>query len=118
MPTSNDTRHPSAAGNPEDDRRDAVSQYVHQLRVFHVHAGVFGAGMLVIFAVNLATNAAAGIAGEWWAWWSVWALIGWGLGVAIHGLVVRISRPRRSTSTWEQRRIDEILSEEGVESLR
>ncbi len=83
---------------------------MQQLREFYIHATVFAGGMVIIFLVNLATNVAAGIAGEWWAWWSAWALIGWGLGIAVHGLVVRLNRPTRSSSTWEQRQIDKVLA--------
>ena len=58
---------------------------------FRIHAAVFAATMVLIFLVNLLTNLAAGIAGEWSAWWSAWALIGWGMGLAVHGLVVKAS---------------------------
>ena len=92
-----------------DRREEAARRYVQQLRVFYVHAAVFAAGMTVIFAVNLLTNLSAGIAGEWSAWWSVWALIGWGAGIAVHGLVVRLNRPSPSPAMWEQRQIDRIL---------
>lgn len=112
MSTSDHSPPPTTAGSSEDQRREAARLYVQQLRVFYVHAGVFAVGMAIIFVVNLATNAAAGIAGEWRAWWSVWALLGWGLGIAIHGLVVRLSRPGRSTSTWEEQQINKILSED------
>jgi hypothetical protein len=81
-----------AMSTPNEPAEDA-RLYEHQRRVFQVHAGVFAASMALIFVVNLAINAAADITGEWWAWWSVAALLGWGLGVAIHGLVVRMSRP-------------------------
>ena len=65
--------------------------------------------MTVIFAVNLLTNLFAGIAGDWTAWWSVWALLGWGLGIVIHGLVVWLNRPSLASSTWEQRKIERML---------
>ena len=118
MSTADHTRHPEAAGTPVDQRREAARQYVQQLRVFYIHAGVFAVGMVVIFVVNLATNVAAGITGEWWAWWSAWALLGWGVAVAIHGLVVRRSRPKSSASAWEQRQIDKILSEDDPDPPR
>jgi hypothetical protein len=74
--------------------------------------------MVIIFTVNLATNAAAGILGRWSAWWSIWALVGWGIGLAIHGLVVRLARPVTSASTWERRQIERIRSPEGHVSRR
>lgn len=93
----------------DEHRREVAQRYVHQLQVFYVHAAVFAGGMAIIFLVNLATNLAAGIAGDWSAWWSAWAFIGWSLGIAVHGLVVRLARPASSSPSWEQRRIDEVL---------
>lgn len=75
---------------------DRAPLHLRQRRAFHVHAIVFSISMVVIFTTNLAINAAAGIVGEWWAWWSVAALLGWGLGVTVHGLVVRLARPQIS----------------------
>ena len=71
----------------------AAADYPHQRRVFQVHARVFVASIVLIFAVNLALNLATSSTGQWSAWWSIWALLGWGLGVAVHGLVVRLARP-------------------------
>lgn len=92
-----------------EEREQAARRYVQQLRAFYVHASVFAAGLLVMFAVNLLTNLSAGIAGEWTAWWSAWALLGWGIGIAVHGLVVRLNRPSSSSPTWEQRQMDKVL---------
>lgn len=63
----------SADPQVEAQRLEAARQYVRQLQAFHIHGGVFAGSMVIIFVVNLATNAAAGIPGEWSAWWSVWA---------------------------------------------
>ena len=68
--------------------------YEHQRRAFRLHRNVFAGSMVIIFLVNLATNAAAGITGEWWAWWSALALIGGTLGLAVHGIVLRMARPQ------------------------
>ena len=118
MSTSNHASPPTAPGSSEDQRREEARQYVQQLRAFYTHATVFAVSMVVIFLVNLAVNIAAGLTGEWWAWWSGWALIGWGVGVAVHGLVVRMARPKSSTSSWEQKQIDKILAEDDAGPLR
>ena len=102
----------------DEERREVVGQYVEQRRVFAIHAAVFTVGMKVIFVVNLGTNVAAGITGHWWAWWSGWALIGWGLAIAIHWLVVRISRPGSSPSKWEGKQINRVLSSQDAETAR
>ena len=72
---------------------DTFDQYEHQRKAFHVHATVFAATMVLIFAVNLLVNLAAGITGDLGTWWFAWALLGWGIGIAVHGLVVRLNRP-------------------------
>ncbi|MEZ5376818.1 MAG: 2TM domain-containing protein [Acidimicrobiales bacterium] len=92
-----------------DEREEAARRYVQQLRVFYVHTAVFAGSMAVNLAVNLLVNLSAGTASEWSAWWSLWALIGWGAGIAVHGLVVRLHRPSPASSTWEQRQIDRLL---------
>ena len=69
------------------------SLYLEQVRAFQAHAAMFAIGMVIIFTVNLATNALAGVAGEFSAWWSLWALVGWGAGISVHGLVVLLARP-------------------------
>ena len=103
----------------DDQRRQDAHEYVRQLRAFYVHASVFAGSMVVIIVVNAAVNLAAGIADEWWAWWSMWALLGWGLGVTIHGLVVRMSRPDGIFGPrWEEQQVDKILSSEDIQPPR
>jgi hypothetical protein len=100
---------PGTLDHATDEREEAARRYVEQLRAFYVHAGIYAVTMLMMLAMNLLTNLSAGIAGEWTAWWSAWALLGWGLGIAVHGLVVWFNRPSLASSTWEQRQIDKIL---------
>lgn len=72
---------------------EAFARYEHQRRAFHIHAAVFGASMVLIFLVNLLVNLGAGTTGDLGAWWFAWALLGWGIGIAVHGLVLRLNRP-------------------------
>lgn len=104
--TTGPTGHPRRSAADEA----AARQHLHERSAFFVHAGVFAAGMIVIVLVNLFTNLAAGVAGEWRAWWSVWALLGWSIGLAVHGTVVRVARPTVDRASREQRDIDEILA--------
>ncbi|MGI9641506.1 MAG: 2TM domain-containing protein [Acidimicrobiia bacterium] len=103
----------------DDQRRQDAREYVRQLRAFYIHASVFAGSMVVIIAVNVAVNVSAGIADEWWAWWSVWALLGWGIGVTVHGLVVRMARPGGILGpAWEEQQVDKILSSEDIQPHR
>lgn len=86
---------------PDDQLERAAREYVQGLRAFQVHAAVFAVGMILILLVNLLTNIDAGVVGDWKAWWSMWALLGWGLGISVHGLVVRLNRPNEGRSSWE-----------------
>lgn len=96
--------HPLATAGPSDHERTRdAREEEQQLAAFRIHAAVFAGGMLVIFLVNLLTNAAAGTLGQWSSWWSAWALLGWGLGVAVHGLVVWLSRIGIADSPAEER---------------
>lgn len=81
----------SEASAQQHGKRDG--RHAHQLRAFHLHATVAASCMLIIVVVNAALNAAAGILDEWWAWWSILALVGWSLGLSVHGIVVRLARP-------------------------
>ena len=93
MSTPTHPHLPTSPGAPDDQRVESVDEYLHNRQAFRIHAAVFAATMVLIFAVNLSVNLSAGIAGQWSAWWSVWALIGWGSGIAVHGFVLWLSRP-------------------------
>lgn len=93
----------------ENEQEETARRYVEQLRAFYVHASIFGASILIMLGVNLLVNLSAGIAGQWSAWWSAWAVLGWGFGIAVHGIVVWFNRPALGASTWEQRQVERLL---------
>lgn len=95
---------------PDEIRRAEVRRYLQQRRAFRAHAAVFIGVMPVIVLVNLLVNLAAAIAGEWSAWWSLWALVGWGSGVAVHGLAVRSAREGLAAASDEEAQIDALVS--------
>lgn len=109
---------PAPAGATSDTIRQEARLHIRRRRAFSIHAGVYAASIAVIVAVNAVTNAAAGLTGEWWAWWSVPAVLGWGIGVTVHGLVVRLARPRSGSPDREEREIDRFLASEGVTTTR
>ena len=55
-------------------RRRAETKYF-----FLVHAAVYAAVMVLLIAINLVTS--PGVL------WFIWPMIGWGIAVAIHGVV-------------------------------
>ena len=64
----------------EIERR--AKRRVDQKMGFYVHALVFVLVNLGLYAINTATG------GERWSHWPLW---GWGLGLAIHGVVTFLS---------------------------
>jgi len=59
--------------------REAL-EYVRDIKGFYIHAGNYAVVLLASFAFNI-WNAPH-------AWWVIWVALGWGLGLAIHGLSV------------------------------
>ena len=110
MSTVNQTTESPYRETDDASLREDARSYVEQLRAFRVHAGVFAGSMVVIFSKNLFVNLAAGITGDLGAWWSLWAFMGWGLGVATHGLVVRAARSQIFGSTWEDEQTSKIVA--------
>ena len=99
-PTNNDTAQ----------RREDVRQWVRQLRAFYVHATLYVAVSVMLVLINLVINANADRLGEWGAWWSMWSVLGWGIGIAVHGLVVLLARHNLFGDDWEARKVDELLA--------
>ena len=56
------------------------------IRAFLIHLGVFAVVIALLAALNLYRNPQH--------LWFVWVLIGWGSGVAAHGLVVLLKHRR------------------------
>lgn len=67
--------------------------YKRQQQAFYLHTAVFVVCMIIMFVVNLATNLSAGSTGELRAWWCLWALLGWTIGIIVHGSVVLLNWP-------------------------
>jgi hypothetical protein len=77
------------------DRAEAIQGlYIHLLVFAVINAGIFG--------INWFTR------GDDGGWWFYWALIGWGIGLAIHILV--IVAPVFSPE-WADRKADRIITD-------
>ncbi len=87
----------------EDER---YRRRVHAEKGFYIHALVYvlvNAGLFVMNMVSLMF-----VPGVLWFWWG---LLGWGVGLAAHGLSV-FAFPLWVGAGWEQRRIDQLMDEE------
>ena len=84
----------------EQERYQRARSRVRQIKGFYIHAAVYVLVNAFLVLVNLGTTRAG--------WWSVWPLLGWGIGLAAHGLAVfgigGLWGPQ-----WEERKIQQLL---------
>lgn len=75
---------------------------VRMLQGWYIHALVYACVIGVLWLIYLSTGQGSRFA------WPLPATLGWGLGLAIHGLVVWLGASRRARD-WEARKIAEYL---------
>ena len=78
-------------------QKKAERRFGHVLG-FYIHGAVFFGVMTVLILVNVLTKT---------EWWVQWPLIGWGIGVIAHGLLV-FGPFSRAFVAWRARKIEEI----------
>jgi hypothetical protein len=102
----------SAVARPEmrSDDPEYMARYqrararVRAIRDFVTHLGVYLVVNLFLFGVNLVSDANS--------LWFYWLLMGWGVAVAIHAVVVFGALGNLGAS-WEERKIREYMEKDG-----
>ncbi len=88
---------------------DAESQYkrarqrVQELKGFYTHAMVYVVVNAGLIAINLLSSPGTR--------WFIWPLLVWGMGLAIHAMVV-FGIGRFLTPQWEERKTRELMEQE------
>lgn len=85
-----------------DDRYMRAKKRVENLKGFYLHLTTYVLVNAFIFGINLMTSA-----GEWWFFYP---LLGWGVGLFIHGLTVFASG--KFGDEWEERKIREYMEKD------
>ena len=85
-------------------RYDEALRHVREVRGFYVHAAVYIVVIGGLATVNLLTGHGR--------WWFVFPALGWGVGVAAHGLSVFAVRGWLGAG-WEARKVREYLDRRG-----
>lgn len=100
-PTFESKPEPTSNGFPElsHEEREAM-EYVRDIKSFYTHAIQYGVVMVGLLIINLITSPGY--------LWVIWPALGWGIGVAAHGLSV-FEVVNIFGDNWEKRQIEKRL---------
>ena len=87
----------------EDERYEKAKKRVEEIKSFYTHLFVYIVVNLGLFLLDVLTSPGS--------LWFYWVLIGWGIGLAIHGLNV-FGTQKILGEDWEERKIKEIMGKE------
>jgi 2TM domain-containing protein len=77
---------------------------VQALTGFYIHASAFLVVNIALFAINALVGG---------AWWFYWPLMGWGIGLGVHGLAVfGFGGGGPWGQAWEERKMQEMMDKE------
>ncbi len=82
---------------------EKAKKRVEEMRSFYSHLFVYLAVNMGLFLLNIITSPRH--------LWFYWPLIGWGIGLSIHGLSV-FGTQRLLGKDWEDKKIKEIMEKE------
>lgn len=89
---------PATAETSSEEQR--ATEYVRDIRAFYIHLIQYAVVMVGLLIVNLMFDPSD--------LWVIWPALGWGIGVAAHGLsVFEVINP--FGDAWEKRQIDKRL---------
>ncbi len=89
--------------DPHDAAVERARKRVKELRDFYVHAAIYVVVNTGLVLLDLAQG--GGVQ------WAYWVIIGWGIGLAAHGVSVFIFESR-GASRWEARKLAEFTEQE------
>jgi hypothetical protein len=84
------------------EARKRAERRVNELRGFYSHLLIYCCANAGFFLMNCLSSPHH--------WWFFWPLLGWGIGVACHGL--RICQYGLWGETWKERKIKEVMEKE------
>jgi hypothetical protein len=75
---------------------------VQNLKAFYIHLTVYCLVNIMLFLINFASDAGS--------WWFIYPLLGWGIGLAGHGLSTFVFG--NFGSNWEEKKIKEYMEKD------
>jgi len=92
---------PTTDQTSDRERLQRARERVAAIKGFYIHLAISLAVIVLLFVVDFATGG---------GWWVQWVVLGWGIGVLAHALIVFGSSPK-FVSRWEERKIREYMDE-------
>jgi len=87
----------------EENEYNKAKERVEEIKGFYVHLLIYIVVNIFLFIINIVTTPGA--------LWFYWPLLGWGIGIAIHGLSVFVFG-QFFGNEWEERKIKEIMNKD------
>jgi cell division protein FtsW (lipid II flippase) len=79
---------------------ERAKKRVQAIRGFYIHATVYALVNTFLAVLNIATSPTA--------FWAIWPILGWGMGLAMHGIAV-FGFSGLWGKEWEERKIKELM---------
>ena len=88
----------------EQQRYDRAHARVQALEAFYIHAAAYVMVNIALFAINMLVGG---------VWWFYWPLLGWGIGLGVHALVVfGFGGGGPWGQEWEEHKTREMMEKE------
>ena len=87
----------------EEQLRRRARKRVEDVKGFYIHLGIYLIVNTALFVLNMVTNPDH--------LWFYWPLIGWGIGLAIHGFSL-VMEGRVFGPEWEEREVQKLIDKE------
>ena len=93
----------------ENRSYEKAKKKVEKLKSFYTHLFIYIAVNIGLFLIDIISSPGA--------LWFYWPLIGWGIGVAIHGLNV-LGIEKLLGKNWEEKKIKELMGKEKIKKKK
>ena len=91
-----------STGPYDQDRYRRARRRVREIRAFYLHLAVFIGVNVLLHLINFVATPRI--------YWAFWPLVGWGIGLLVHGLVTYRWVPFVGKE-WEARKLRELMDE-------
>ncbi|WP_038034039.1 2TM domain-containing protein [Thermopetrobacter sp. TC1] len=98
---ANQLRRYAELEDGRDPQEENIRRQVRSERAFLIHIAFFIIANALLLGINLITTPQK--------IWAIWPLLGWGLGLFLHGLRAYSRHSRFLGEEWERRRVEERL---------